>query len=275
MQYCLPLLALAVGFLTVRVCCRAFLGLLVSGGAVRPNYRGQEVPVGGGTVFFFALLAGMLVAYFFPPAGLKERKLLGLLFLTALTTLVGVIDDAWGSRRVSGFKGHFGRLLRGELTTGALKGIATFAGSLLLFLPGDPVGEGVLNAFLVALWVNTVNLFDLRPGRAGKVFLLAAVVLTAAAWGRPELYLLWVVGGAVLAFLPYDLQAKAMMGDAGANTLGAVVGATSAWMFSLEARLGILVGLMVLHLLTEKYSLTQIIARNRVLDFLDRLGRRG
>uniref|UniRef100_A0A7C2IDU5 Glycosyl transferase family 4 n=1 Tax=Ammonifex degensii TaxID=42838 RepID=A0A7C2IDU5_9THEO len=274
MQNSLPLLfALLLGFLVVRGGCKPFLNLLRKAGAIRPNYRGQEIPVGGGVLFFFALLVGVPGVYLFPPASLEGQRIVGFLFLTALTTLVGLLDDAWGSRRASGFKGHFGRLFRGELTTGALKAMATMAGSLILFLPGSAVGEGVLNAVLVALWVNTLNLFDLRPGRAGKVFLVTAVVLTAAAWRSPELYLLWVVGGALCAFLPFDLRGKAMMGDAGANTLGAVIGATIAWTLGTEARLGILFGLLTLHILTERYSLTEIISRNRVLNSLDRLGR--
>jgi UDP-N-acetylmuramyl pentapeptide phosphotransferase/UDP-N-acetylglucosamine-1-phosphate transferase len=225
-------------------------------------------------LFFFAVLPPVLAGVVLSPVRLPPERTVAFLFLLALTTLVGVIDDAWGSRAVSGFGGHFGRLLRGELTTGALKALAIGAGSLILFLPGATPEEALLNAAVVALTVNAMNLLDLRPGRAGKVFLLAAAALTWAAWGKEELLFLWLVCGALLAFLPRDLAARAMMGDAGSNSLGAVLGLTVVWGCDVAVRAGVLGGLILLHLLTERYSLTEIIARNRVLNFLDRLGRR-
>lgn len=266
--------ALLASFACARVSYGPFRRLLVNGGAVRPNYRGQAIPAGAGMLFFFAVLPPVLAGVVLCPGRLPLEKTVAFLFLLALTTLVGVIDDAWGSRAVSGLRGHFGRLLRGELTTGALKALAIAAGSLILFLPGATPGEALLNAAVVALTVNAMNLFDLRPGRAGKVFLLAAAILTWAAWGKEELLFLWLVCGALLAFLPGDLAARAMMGDAGSNSLGAVLGLTVVWGCDVAVRAGVLGGFILLHLLTERYSLTEIIARNRVLNFLDRLGRR-
>lgn len=267
------LLALLAGFLVARLLCRPFLNLLRAAGCVHPNYLGQEIPVGGGIIFFFSFLPLSIPALFVSPGGFYDGKLLPFLFLTAVSTLVGIMDDVWGSRSVLGLKGHFGRLFRGEITTGALKAIAIGISSLVIFLAGGDLWDGLLNAVLVALWVNTINLFDLRPGRAGKVFLLTVILLTAAAWGSPEIILLSATAGVLFAFLPVDLRARAMMGDAGANTLGAVIGLTVSWTLGFKAKLGILLALLFLHLLTEKYSLTRIIARNRVLDFLDRLGR--
>ncbi|MGQ9512700.1 hypothetical protein [Thermodesulfitimonas sp.] len=266
--------ALLAGFACAWAGYGPFIRLLERGGAVRPNYRGQAIPVGAGVLFFFAVLPPVLAGFLFCPGWLPPEKTVGFLFLLALTTLVGVIDDAWGSRAVSGLKGHFRQLLRGELTTGALKALAVGAGSLTVFLPRARLGEALLNAAVVALTVNAMNLFDLRPGRAGKVFLLAAAALTWVAWGREELLFLWLVCGALLAFLPRDLAARAMMGDAGSNSLGAVLGLTAAWGCDVVVLAGVLGGLILLHLLTERYSLTEIITRNRVLNFLDRLGQR-
>ena len=267
--------ALLAGFLAARLVCGPCLSLLRAAGCMHPNYLGQEIPLGGGIVFFFSFLLLSVPALLISAGGFYGERLLPFLFLTAVSTLVGIMDDVWGSRSVSGLKGHFGRLFRGEITTGALKAIAIGISSLVIFLPGGGLYDGLLNAALVALWVNAINLFDLRPGRAGKVFLLTAILLTAAVWGSPEIMLLGATAGALLAFLPVDLQARAMMGDAGANTLGAVIGLTVSWTLGSEAKLGVLLALLFLHLLTERYSLTRIIAHNRVLDFLDRLGRRG
>lgn len=267
------LVAVITGFFIARLICRPFLNLLRTAGCVHPNYLGQEIPVGGGVIFFFSFLLLSIPASLITSGGFMEERIMPFLFLTAVSTLVGVMDDVWGSRSVSGLKGHFGRLFRGEITTGALKAIAIGIGGLVIFLPRGEIWDGLLNAVLVAFWVNTLNLFDLRPGRAGKIFLLSALVLSAVAWRSPEILLLATTAGVLLAFLPVDLRARAMMGDAGANTLGAVIGLTVSWTLGLKARVGIFLALLFLHLLTERYSLTKIIARNRVLDFFDRLGR--
>lgn len=267
------LTALVTGYLVTRFILNPFLSLLRTSGCMHPNYLGREIPVGGGIVFFFSFLPLSVLTLFFTSGRFNEERLLPFLFLTAVSTLVGIMDDVWGSRTVSGLKGHFRRLFRGEITTGALKAITIGMSSLIMFLPGENIWDGLLNAVLVALWVNTLNLFDLRPGRAGKFFILIALILTATAWKSPEIILLSATAGALLAFLPVDLRARAMMGDAGANTLGAVIGLLVSWTLGFNTRLGILVALLLLHLFTERYSLTKIIAKNRVLDFLDRLGR--
>ena len=269
----LPFAALLTSFACACISYRPFIRLLTTAGAVRPNYRGQAIPASAGVVFFFAVLPPVLAATLFCPEHLPREKTVAFLFLLAITTLTGVIDDVWGSRAVSGLKGHFGRLVRGELTTGALKALAVGTGSLILFLPETRPAEALLNAGVVALTVNAMNLFDLRPGRAGKVFLVAASFLSWVVWGKEDILFLWLVCGALLAFLPRDLAAQAMMGDAGSNPLGAVLGLVVVWHCEAKVRIGVLGGLLLLHLLTERYSLTEIIARNRVLDFLDRIGR--
>ena len=43
--------------------------------------------------------------------------------------------------------------------------------------------------------------------------------------------------------------------------------------YSINVKIGWLVFLVLIHILTEKYSLTKIIEKNKVLNFLDRLGR--
>lgn len=270
----LPVVALLVGFIFTRWACKPFLALLSGAGLVRPNYKAQEIPVGAGAVFFFALIITTIITFAAVPGYLNKDKILSFLFLAAITTLAGIMDDAFGSRQVSGLKGHLGRLFKGELTTGALKALAISSGSLIIFLPAEAPWEALFNAALVALFVNSINLFDLRPGRAGKVFLIAAFAIIIVSWKEHELLPLWVMVGALLAFLPVDLRARAMMGDAGANTLGASLGIAVAWTMDIGVRVAVFLGLLILHLLAERYSFTKIIARNRVLNFLDLLGRR-
>ena len=77
-----------------------------------------------------------------------------------------------------------------------------------------------------------------------------------------------------LAALPFDLREEGMLGDAGANALGAVVGtmvlAGPMWLVWAAAAV-----LLALQLASERVSFTRVIESNRVLRAADRLGRRG
>ncbi len=79
--------------------------------------------------------------------------------------------------------------------------------------------------------------------------------------------------GAALALLPEDLGERAMLGDAGANALGALLGATAAGL-SRPVRIAVLAGIAGLTAASEKVSFTKVIARTPALNWLDMLGRR-
>jgi len=114
---------------------------------------------------------------------------------------------------------------------------------------------------LVGLAANALNQLDTRPGRALKAYLAAALALDAP------------VGIAVL-LLPYDLREMTMLGDAGANSLGALLGLNSVDRLTGRGRwiaIGALAGLTVLG---ERTSLGALIERTPVLAHVDRLGRR-
>jgi hypothetical protein len=166
----------------------------------------------------------------------------------AAVAALGLADDIWsGPER--GFRAH---LCRGR-STGVLK------------LVGIPV-VGLLatrrlsGALLVGLAANTLNQLDTRPGRALKAYLAGALALDAP------------VGIAVL-LLPYDLREMAMLGDAGSNALGALLGLKSVERFTGRGRwvaIGALAGLTILG---ERTSLGAWIERTPGLAWLDRLGR--
>jgi UDP-GlcNAc:undecaprenyl-phosphate GlcNAc-1-phosphate transferase len=146
------------------------------------------------------------------------------LFLVGVVffALLGLLDDLLGSRENRGLKGHFGALLNGKLTTGALKALGGGAGALLISfisLPGRPWWEILTAALLMALAANTINLVDLRPGRAIKVFYLWFLILLAVFQDKLPLVLIAPLAGGLLACAPADLKARAMLGDTGANLL--------------------------------------------------------
>jgi hypothetical protein len=166
-----------------------------------------------------------------------------------LVMLLGFLDDAFsGGER--GFREH----LRARRTTGALKAVG-------IPLVGLWRTRSLSGALLFALTANFLNQLDTRPGRCLKAYLLAAGPLRAP------------LGLAVL-LLPYDLAERTMLGDAGSNALGAVLGLKSVDRlhgFSRWAAIGTLAGL---NLLGERTSIGRLIERTPGLRELDRLGRR-
>ena len=64
-----------------------------------------------------------------------------------------------------------------------------------------------------------------------------------------------------------------MMGDTGSNVLGISIGILMVMGYTFKVRVSWLVFLVLIHILTEKFSLTKIIEKNKVLNFIDKLGR--
>lgn len=247
--------------------------MIAVAGFVRPNYCGNPIPVGVGLVFFTTVLVLVAVSYIFLPVDLQSSGVIFILGLSILTML-GLVDDVWGSREASGLKGHFISLIRkGQLTTGALKAMAGGVTALLLSAMVGNWQMIPVNTLIIALSVNAINLLDLRPGRAGKGFLFFAFLFILAGWLKPELVYLFAAIGSLMAYLPIDLKARSMMGDTGSNALGAALGIMAVWVLDFPLKLTYLVFLIFLHLFAEKYSLTKVIAGNKVLSYLDNMGR--
>ncbi|MEW5953043.1 MAG: hypothetical protein AB1815_04695 [Bacillota bacterium] len=260
------------GFLVTLAVRGLILEMIRAAGFVRPNYRGEEIPMSAGIVMLPAAFLAVIPGAFLTGISILSAVTFMLGFLTA--ALLGLLDDVWGSRNTTGLKGHLRSLLKGRLTTGGLKALGGGVLGLILGLVLETTWQGViLAALVIALSMNMINLLDLRPGRAGKGFLVILGVLAFPGWGRPELFFAAVIAGSLLAYLGADLRARAMMGDAGSNSLGLVLGLTAVWSLALPGQLVYLGVLVFFHLLTEKYSLTRIIAGNRVLNYLDLLGR--
>ena len=166
----------------------------------------------------------------------------------AAVAALGLADDLWsGPER--GFRAHVGA----GRTTGVLKLVG-------IPLVGLLATRKVSGALLVGLAANFLNQLDTRPGRALKAYLLGAVVLRAP------------LGSAVL-LLPYDLREKAMLGDAGSNALGAMLGLSSVSRLTGSSRWLAIGALAGLTFLGERRSLGELIEQTPSLSWLDRLGR--
>jgi hypothetical protein len=165
---------------------------------------------------------------------------------------IGLADDLWsGPER--GFQAH----LRGGVTTGTLKlvGIPLWG----LWKTRSPSG-----AVLVGLAANVLNQLDTRPGRALKAFALCSLALR----GRPR-------GALVVAVLlaPYDHREMTMLGDAGSNALGAVLGLESVRRLTGLRRTSAIAALAAVTLVGERRSLGALIESTPGIRALDALGR--
>ena len=166
---------------------------------------------------------------------------------------IGLADDLWsGPER--GFRAH----LRAGSTTGTLKLVAIPLWAL--WRTRSPSG-----AVLVALSANLSNQLDTRPGRALKAFLLGSLVLR----GRPR-------GALAVAVLlaPYDHREMTMLGDAGSNAFGAVLGLESVRRLTGLRRVSAIAALATVTLVGERRSLGALIESTPVLGALDALGRK-
>ena len=185
----------------------------------------------------------------------------------------GGYDDLAGGGDQRGFRGHLGALARGEVTTGAVKiGGIGVTGVVAAAAAGGSPADLIINAGLIAGGANLLNLFDLRPGRAIKVALAGGGLLAAASpAARPAAA---APLGAAVALLPEDLAERAMLGDAGANALGAMLGAAAALGLPRPARIAALAAITGLTAASEVVSFTAVIARTPALNWADMLGRR-
>ena len=248
------------------------LPMLQESGAVRPNFQGRDIPVSAGITFIFTYLIIMAGYKLLLPVFEPQYYLLAL-GLTAIGFL-GFLDDMLGGSDNRGFKGHFGALMKGRLTTGGLKALGGgFIAFLTALFIGGSAGEIILNTFIIALFTNLLNLLDLRPGRAIKGFLLFLIIIISMVGGKVDFLIIAPLLGAVLYYFYFDLKALVMMGDAGSNALGLLLGYLAAASLPLTFRIGVLLFLIAVHIFTEKYSLSSTIERVGVLRFFDQLGR--
>lgn len=267
----------AVSFILTKMIVPVFLKIFSEAGFIRSNFRGEQIPLGIGIVFYVAAAFVLTAGRSIDRIGTEVHIFL---FATGAMALFGLIDDIFGTKQASGLAGHFRKMFfEREVTTGALKAVA--GGCLALAVSAELNTKAVgnlavllLDAVIIALSTNLINLLDLRPGRAGKGFLLFAFFVTAVTSGRENLLYLAVVIGSLAALLPLDLRAKAMMGDAGSNTLGFALGFTAASSLGINAKIVFLAVLAGVHVVTEKYSLTRIIEKNKLLNYIDLIGRK-
>lgn len=237
----------------------------------RTNYRGQSVTLTGG----LSAALGSLVGTAAGTRGATRRA--ALLAVTAAAA-AGAYDDVVAGRSESpadkGFRGHLAALREGRVSGGVVKVVvigSAAALSAVILTSGSGRGRVLrvgLRALVIAESANMINLLDLRPGRAGKVVAAANLGLL----GGPSGGLAAAGLGATGAVLPDDLCERTMLGDCGANALGALLGVQLAAAGDLPLTTATVLGLLTLA--SERWSFNAVIDSCRPLRAIDRLGRR-
>lgn len=296
--------------LILGVCCYGgvrmiFATLRQAPAAQAKNYAGRTVSYGLGFVWVFFVIAMLVLSFFFKGTILALVPLaqMPVLVLVAVACVLGLIDDVYGSSASRGFKGHLKALAKGTLTTGGLKlfgisttalfiaalmmpsasGVTVFTGLSNMSARTASIGPALLYGVLagagIALTSNFLNLCDLRPGRALKVY--ALLVLIGIAIMSFVFDISVVVLTAIIALVPLiavfglDVRELGMLGDTGANPFGALAGCLIVFGFGTNyVALAFFVVIMLgLNLLSEKVSFSRIISSNKFLSKLDNLGR--
>ncbi|WP_309313781.1 hypothetical protein [Actinomyces oris] len=269
----------------------------IAQGLERTNFHGRTVSLRGGV----GAAAGAVTA------GIEAGRLLrgrtdsssraGLAATIAAGAggCAGLVDDLDagahdGDTPAKGLKGHLTALAHGRVTTGALKiaviGSGALVGGVLLArhrsagAGARPLASSAVDAassaVVIAAWANLLNLLDLRPGRALKTACIVSTPLLATPGrdGEPSRMLAAGTLGVSLAALPEDLLENTMLGDTGANAVGALLGTALACHPHATVRAGAALSGVSLILASEKVSFSRVISETPVLAALDGLGRR-
>jgi UDP-GlcNAc:undecaprenyl-phosphate/decaprenyl-phosphate GlcNAc-1-phosphate transferase len=245
---------------------------------VRTSHAGKPVPAVLGLAMMLAITLAVAVIGLVQSGALRLDLAASVTIpalAAALVAAVGALDDLLGTEEHRGFRGHLGGLLRGRVTTGVLKlAVGVAAGVLLAIAMGGSPVRVVAAAVLIAGSVNLWNALDVVPGRALKwvgVVLLPVLVATA---GEPYGVVAAAVLGGVAGVLPFDLAERGMLGDAGSNPLGLLVGlglalALPTWGVAVAA-----VAVLALQVAAETVTISRAIEAVPPLRWFDRLGRR-
>jgi len=269
-----------VGLVTVRFFRIACGEILMSPALERRNYRNKRIPTAGGLFIVLAVLGIEAGRCVLGALGVGSETGLTLarsemLFAVVAFAFLGLIDDLAAVGEDRGFKGHLRALRHGRVTTGLLKLVGGAAAAVVLVAtPGFKSGRTlIVDAMLIALAANLGNLLDRAPGRTIKAGLIAYVPIALVLGTAPIGIALAPVMGASLGLLPDDLRERLMLGDTGANVIGAALGlaivlGTNSWF-----RLLVMIVLLALNVAAERISFSDVIGRVGVLHAIDMWGR--
>lgn len=252
-------------------------------GLVRENYRGRALAFPAGAVLVSVSLLALA-----PLALLDDRADLDLLepglrrwaVYVIGVAMLGLLDDALGRgpdpAAPRGWREHARALLAGRFTTGAIKALGAFAlAAYAVSGRGRESFDYLADLALLLLATNLFNLLDLRPGRVEKAFALLLAGLCIGGWTAQPLEVLGIFIGPVIIGAAFTLRERAMLGDTGANLIGAVAGVAMLQVLGDPGRAIALALLAAVTVYGEFRSIGAAVERLPLLRRLDSLGRVG
>lgn len=269
-----PLVALPTGAAASAVTAVVILRRRLPDRVLAVNHAGRTIPRVLGAVLVGASLGAFGLAYVVADGyRLNSWDVVALASVGALGA-AGAVDDL-SREGPRGLGPHVSSLLRGRPTTGILKLFVGLSAAIgIAWLAGEGAVRVAAGAVLIGLSINVWNALDVAPGRSLKWGAIALAAVLGPVWGRTYALLAAGTLGAVLGLLPFDLRERGMLGDAGSNPLGLVVGMglflalPEPW---LVAGAG---AALLLQVAAETVTITRLIEATPPLGWLDRLGRR-
>jgi UDP-GlcNAc:undecaprenyl-phosphate GlcNAc-1-phosphate transferase len=268
--YINALILLALGYFIAKAISPVLIVYLKQNNMLCKNYMGFEIVTGAGLI----ILTTLTFVFTFLIIMTGSTSLTIFLFGCIITSLVGLLDDIWGNNLNKGFNGHFRTLVEGNLTTGSIKAIVGFVTAIIVSKTINASNlTFILNTGIFILSINSINLFDLRPGRAIKYFLLNISVVIAFLGMTQHTIWIFSLLGILFHYAPLDFSSKVMLGDTGSNLLGFILGYYLVLVPSNSFKYFALGLLVLIQWYSEKNSISKLICQVKFLYFLDLLGR--
>lgn len=233
------------------------------------SFNNKTIPIGSGLLIPISLLT------FYPFVGeviVHEKWMMYSMFTLSLGT-IGFIDDRYGTKKIKGIKGHLLHLVKNKkITSGFIKmfGII-FTGLFVSLHLYQAISHILLSTLTFAAWTNIFNFLDVRPARALKSFWIVFFIILIVHHEYVQL-IEWSILLLTLPLFLIDILQKGMLGDAGSNVLGGIVGYWIIYFSSiLELFLWLILGLMFTYY-AEKKSFSTWIEKHPLIRKIDRWG---
>lgn len=234
----------------------------------KKNYKDQYVPYSGGTIIYFSISLGFILFYFF--GEVSYIKVLFFLSIITLVYMIGMLDDLLGTSEIKGVKGNINALVSKRFSTGIIKAIfiVVIACYIYYFFNEE---YWILKGIVTALATNLFNMLDLRPGRCIKSYYPFFILFSFSniRWTK-ELFLVFSI--VITIYYLLDAYGFSMLGDSGSNLMGFIIGLILSEIIgtNLIVLTALFCILLVSQVLLDKFSLTNILGSNPLLDYIDR-----
>jgi UDP-GlcNAc:undecaprenyl-phosphate GlcNAc-1-phosphate transferase len=243
------------------------------------NYKGDSIIQSFGlnifihyVVYLICVFVALYLVDLYHTEAYSSASLL--VFLLLGLSLVGWIDDHYGTKDIKGLGGHLAALFyEKRVTSGLVKAIAgSFISAFVCYFLSGSVLEWLFYTMVMILSIHVFNLLDVRPGRTIKSFwLLLFVLLPLLSLQHIVMSVLPIVVSTVFLF-HYDRRRLAMLGDTGSNVLGGVFGLYIILCSVFEIQVFFFGVFLLLSVLSERYSFTTYINKSPWLSKLDNWG---